>query len=109
VLADLASFAASPGFDVVARAGRRYVFASPAPQVPVTVVWGSKDRILWPRQARRAARLLPDANHVLLAGCGHIPMGDDPHRVAELITATCIRESKLPASESQPGAFDSLA
>jgi pimeloyl-ACP methyl ester carboxylesterase len=91
VLADLASFAASPGFDPVARAGRRYVYASPAPRVPVTVAWGSRDRILWPRQARRAAQLLPEAHHVLLNGCGHIPMGDDPDRIAELIIATCAR------------------
>jgi pimeloyl-ACP methyl ester carboxylesterase len=95
LLADLACLAASPGFDVVARAGRGYVFASPAPRVPVTVVWGSRDRILWPRQARRAARLLPDASHVMLAGCGHIPMGDDPDRVAELIVETCTRAALL--------------
>ena len=91
VLADLASFAASPGFDLVARAGRGYVYASPAPTVPVTVAWGSRDRILWPRQARRAAELLPDAQHVMLAGCGHVPMGDDPDRVADLIITTCAR------------------
>jgi pimeloyl-ACP methyl ester carboxylesterase len=91
LLADLACLAASPGFDVVARAGRGYVFASPPPTVPVTFAWGSRDRILWPRQAKRAAELLPDAYHVMLAGCGHIPMGDDPDRVAELIIATCAR------------------
>jgi pimeloyl-ACP methyl ester carboxylesterase len=91
IRADLASFASAPGFDLVARAGRRYVFASPAPQVPVTVAWGSRDRILWPRQAKRAAALLPDASHVLLAGCGHIPMADDPERITQLIVDTCAR------------------
>jgi pimeloyl-ACP methyl ester carboxylesterase len=93
MLADLESFSASPGFDVVAKAGRRYVYASPAPTVPVTVAWGSRDRILWPRQARRAAQLLPDAQHVMLKGCGHVPMSDDPERVAELIIANCARSS----------------
>lgn len=91
VLADLASFAASPGFDLVARAGRDYVYASPAPTVPTTVIWGARDRILWPRQARRAATLLPDATHVLLPRCGHVPMSDDPDRIADLIIATCTR------------------
>jgi pimeloyl-ACP methyl ester carboxylesterase len=91
MLADLDCFVSSPGFDLVARAGRRYVYANPAPQVPVTVVWGRRDRILWPRQARRAAQLLPDAHHVMLPGCGHIPMGDAPDRVADLIIATCAR------------------
>jgi pimeloyl-ACP methyl ester carboxylesterase len=89
MLADLESFSASPGFDAVAKAGRDYVYASPAPTVPVTVVWGSRDRILWPRQARRAAQLLPDAHHVMLRGCGHVPMSDDPERVSELIMANC--------------------
>ena len=93
VLADLAAFAASPAFDVVARAGRGYVYASPAPTVPTTVAWGSRDRILWPRQARRAARLLPDATHVMLPGCGHVPMSDDPTRVADLILTTCARSA----------------
>jgi pimeloyl-ACP methyl ester carboxylesterase len=91
MLADLDSFVASPGFDLVAKAGRRYVYESPAPTVPVTIVWGNRDRILWPRQARRAKQLLPKAHHVMLNGCGHIPMGDDPDKVAEVIIATCAR------------------
>ena len=93
VLADLDAFVGCTAFDLVASAGRRYVFESPAPAVPVTVAWGVRDRILWPRQARRAAEVLPTAQHVLLAGCGHIPMGDDPDRVAELIIDTCGRAS----------------
>lgn len=91
VLADLASLAASPAFDLVAHAGRNYVYASPAPTVPVTVVWGARDRILWPRQARRAAQLLPAATHVMLPRCGHVPMSDNPTRVADLILTTCSR------------------
>ncbi|HET9139302.1 alpha/beta hydrolase [Actinophytocola sp.] len=91
VLADLDAFVGCTAFDLVARAGRDYTFASPAPTVPVTVGWGTRDRILWPRQARRAAELLPGAEHVLLTGCGHIPMGDDPDRVAGLIIDTCAR------------------
>lgn len=90
-LADLNSFVGSQAFDLVAKAGRRYVYACPPPTVPVTVAWGNRDRILWPRQARRAAELLPEAHHVMLDRCGHIPMGDDPERVAELIIATCAR------------------
>jgi pimeloyl-ACP methyl ester carboxylesterase len=93
MIADLDCFVASPGFDLVAKAGRQYLYASPPPTVPVTVAWGRRDRILWPRQARRAAMLLPDAHHVLLPGCGHIPMGDDPERVADLIITTCARST----------------
>jgi pimeloyl-ACP methyl ester carboxylesterase len=96
--ADLDSFFASPGFDLVARAGRDYSYASPPPTVPVSVAWGTRDRILWPRQARRAATLLPDAEHVLLPGCGHIPMSDAPEQVAELIVTTCGRATLTSAA-----------
>jgi pimeloyl-ACP methyl ester carboxylesterase len=89
MLEDLAAMAAAPGFDAVARAGRDYFFSSPAPAVPVTVAWGTRDRILWPSQARRAAELLPNARHVTLPGCGHVPMHDEPELVARTILATC--------------------
>ena len=89
MLADLASMVNAAGFDLVAEAGRDYVFAAPPPSVPVTVAWGTRDRILWPRQARRAAALLPRARHVWLAGAGHVPMIDAPEEVASLILQTC--------------------
>jgi pimeloyl-ACP methyl ester carboxylesterase len=93
MLADLEAMAAAPGFDAVARAGRDYFFSSPAPAVPVTVAWGTRDRILWPSQARRAALLLPAAQHVSLPGCGHVPMHDEPETVARVILQTCARVS----------------
>jgi pimeloyl-ACP methyl ester carboxylesterase len=89
MLADLEAMAAAPGFDAVARAGRDYFFSSPAPTVPVTVAWGTRDRILWPVQARRAAQLLPAARQVTLPGCGHVPMHDEPELVARTILETC--------------------
>ena len=89
MLADLLSMVGAKGFDLVANAGREYQFASPPPTVPVTVAWGTRDRILWPRQARRAAALLPRARHVWLHQAGHVPMIDEPEKVASLILATC--------------------
>lgn len=89
MLADLASMVAAPAFDLVAAAGRNYVYAGPPPTVPVTVAWGTRDRILWPRQAGRAAELLPRARHVWLPRCGHVPMQDEPEQVASLIRSTC--------------------
>ncbi|WP_163512298.1 alpha/beta fold hydrolase [Fodinicola acaciae] len=88
---DLESMAHAPAFDAVASAGRNYRFAAPPPTVPTTVAWGTRDRILWPRQAKVAARALPDARHVPLPGCGHVPMQDDPGLVARTILATCRR------------------
>lgn len=89
MLADLLSMVGAKGFDLVADAGREYTFAAPAPTVPVTVAWGTRDRILWPRQARRAAALLPRARHVWLYQAGHVPMIDEPEQVASLILSTC--------------------
>jgi pimeloyl-ACP methyl ester carboxylesterase len=71
----------------VARSARRYLFAG-TPGVPVTIAWGTKDRILLPREAQRARERLPDARHVELPGCGHVPMGDDPELVASVILET---------------------
>jgi pimeloyl-ACP methyl ester carboxylesterase len=53
--------------------------------VPVTIAWGDHDRLLLPRQARRAQRAIPSARMVSLAGCGHIPMPDDPEHVARVL------------------------
>jgi pimeloyl-ACP methyl ester carboxylesterase len=57
-------------------------------RVPVTVVWGGRDAILFPWQAERALAELPGARHVPLRGAGHVPMWDDPDTVArELLAA----------------------
>jgi pimeloyl-ACP methyl ester carboxylesterase len=53
--------------------------------VPVTVGWGSRDRLLFPRQARLVKAQLPDARLVRLPGCGHVPMTDDPALVADVL------------------------
>ena len=53
--------------------------------VPITIAWGEKDRLLLPRQARRAARAIPGARLVTLRGCGHVPTYDDPEQVASVL------------------------
>ncbi|GIJ45488.1 hydrolase [Virgisporangium aliadipatigenens] len=86
-LGDALALRNSTGFRAVARAAHHYRFAG-APSVPVTVAWGSADRILQPHQAERARELLPHARHVALPGCGHVPMSDAPDLVADLILST---------------------
>jgi pimeloyl-ACP methyl ester carboxylesterase len=86
-IADASALATARAFRAVARAGRGYAFAG-APTVPVTVAWGTRDRILPYRQSAVARRRLPNARHVDLVGCGHVPMHDDPDLVAEVILAT---------------------
>jgi pimeloyl-ACP methyl ester carboxylesterase len=56
-------------------------------QVPVTIGWGAKDRLLLPRQAPRARREVPGSKLVMLEGCGHVPTWDDPDRVARVLLA----------------------
>jgi pimeloyl-ACP methyl ester carboxylesterase len=63
----------------------------PAPAaagVPVTIAWGQRDLLLFRHQARRATRAYPNARFVPLPGLGHVPMTDDPERVAALILET---------------------
>jgi pimeloyl-ACP methyl ester carboxylesterase len=59
-------------------------FDEPVP-VPVTIAWGSRDRILPPSNAVIARRRLPDARFIKLTGCGHVPMTDDPAAVARIL------------------------
>jgi pimeloyl-ACP methyl ester carboxylesterase len=86
-LADALALRNGRAFRAVARAGRTYAFRG-APTVPVTVAWGTRDRILPYRQAARARAALPEARHVELPGCGHVPMSDDPDLVASVILET---------------------
>jgi pimeloyl-ACP methyl ester carboxylesterase len=72
------------GFEGVAKAGLRYRFGSVV-DVPTTVAWGTRDRILPYSQAACAADALPGAKHVPLPDCGHVPMVDDPDLILELV------------------------
>jgi len=54
---------------------------------PVTVLWGTRDRILSPRGATRAQAALAGSDLKLLPGLGHVPMSDDPDLLADAILA----------------------
>jgi pimeloyl-ACP methyl ester carboxylesterase len=84
-------------FFPTAKAGVGYEFASPVP-VPTTVAWGTKDKLLPYSQAARARKVLPDALHVPLVGCGHVPMSDSPDLIVTLIKATVARATALKAA-----------
>ncbi|MCV7384681.1 alpha/beta fold hydrolase [Mycolicibacter longobardus] len=56
-----------------------------AADIPVTVAWAARDRILLPYQARIAEQRLPQARHLRLHGCGHVPMADDPELIAQVL------------------------
>jgi pimeloyl-ACP methyl ester carboxylesterase len=80
------ALAGAPWFDATLPALRAYEFSDAQEvKVPVTVAWGAKDRLLRPRQARRAARAIPRARVLLMDGCGHVPTWDDPEQVARVL------------------------
>jgi pimeloyl-ACP methyl ester carboxylesterase len=64
--------------------------------VPVLLLWGTKDLILLPRQGRRFERLIPGAELRYLKGLGHTPMSDDPELLAEAIERFALRSSPAP-------------
>ena len=73
-----------PGWDATLPAVTSWRPAMPA--CPTTIAWAQHDRLLLAgRQAPRAWRWLPEARHVTLHGCGHVPMWDDPEQVVRTI------------------------
>jgi pimeloyl-ACP methyl ester carboxylesterase len=83
-LGDARAMRDAVAFKPTAAAGKRY-HCRAVPAVPTTIAWGARDRVLLPRQADIARRRLPKAVHISLPGCGHVPMGDDPELIAEVI------------------------
>jgi pimeloyl-ACP methyl ester carboxylesterase len=79
-----AFLAARPAMDAILAAAQPFTGQVPA-DVPVTIGWGSKDRLLSPREAVLARRYLPQARFIRLPGCGHVPMTDDPALVARVL------------------------
>lgn len=84
-MGDMKAFLAASGALEVVLDGLGQFTASIPPGVPVTIAWGSKDRLLSRRQALVARAQLPAARFVLLPGCGHVPMTDDPELVARVL------------------------
>jgi pimeloyl-ACP methyl ester carboxylesterase len=62
-------------------------------EVPVAILWGTRDLILLPRQGRRFERAIPGSELFYLKGLGHTPMADDP----ELLAATTSRAPRAEA------------
>jgi pimeloyl-ACP methyl ester carboxylesterase len=52
---------------------------------PATVAWAERDRLLIPRQARRAEAWIPGIRSITLRSCGHVPCWDDPPLVARTL------------------------
>jgi len=56
---------------------------------PITIAWSEADRVLpFDTNGVRSRELVPGATQVVLSGLGHVPMFDDPKKVADTILAT---------------------
>jgi pimeloyl-ACP methyl ester carboxylesterase len=73
---------------------RRYCSGGPI-DAPVTVEFGTRDRVLLKRQSRHLNQLPEQASLVELPGVGHVPMSDDPEAVASVIFATVERAGSI--------------
>lgn len=77
------------GFDDHLKAVNNSRFtAGRAIDVPVTIAFGTSERVLMTKASRRREELPPHAHWCELPGCGHVPMWDDPELVTEVILKT---------------------
>ncbi|MFF9864469.1 alpha/beta fold hydrolase [Streptomyces sp. NPDC013953] len=85
VVAETLALRHASGFHQTLAAGRNVLFTDDLAGLPVTIAWGTRDRLLLRRQGVRAKRVMTDARLVRLPGCGHVPMNDDPALVARVL------------------------
>jgi pimeloyl-ACP methyl ester carboxylesterase len=69
---------------------------------PTLLVSGREDRIVCPRQAREAARELPNGRFVLLPRCGHAPQQERPGVVNRLVVRFLTEPSPPPPQAASP-------
>jgi pimeloyl-ACP methyl ester carboxylesterase len=85
--AEVRAFGRAPGFQRTLRltVGARAALGLDAVAVPVRVCAGPRDVMLGAYTAPRFVAVIPRAELHPLLGCGHVPMADDPARVAAAI------------------------
>lgn len=87
---------ARPALGAILAAATPFTESIPA-DVPVTIAWAARDLVLPNWQAKVAREMLPHAEHIAMAGVGHVPMFDDPETVAAIL----LRGSAPAATVSQ--------
>jgi pimeloyl-ACP methyl ester carboxylesterase len=88
----ISAMARCPGFPPTERAMAHRHYRSTAPLgAPVTVAFGSRDRLLLPWQSRHVEQLPAGTRFAALPGCGHVPMSDDPAAVVALLATAAGR------------------
>jgi pimeloyl-ACP methyl ester carboxylesterase len=89
VLQELRNFAGSPSIndalDALVHGPKQEGAPRGTLQGPVTIGWGRQDRVTFPKQAKRAMELFPDARLHWFDHCGHFPHWDRPQETVRLI------------------------
>ncbi|WP_431980440.1 alpha/beta fold hydrolase [Streptomyces qinglanensis] len=100
VVAETRALRQAAGFAPVLAEGRRPAarFDQDLGDLPVTIGWGDRDRLLLRRQGVRAKRAMPGARLVRLRNCGHVPMNDDPATVARVVLDTARHAAARPGA-----------
>ncbi|WP_374772961.1 alpha/beta fold hydrolase [Streptomyces sp. NBC_01310] len=97
VVAETLALRHATGFEDTLAAGGSVRFTDDVPGLPVTIAWGTRDRLLLRRQGVRAKHTVPGARLVRLPGCGHVPMSDDPALVSRVVLDTARSASPVTA------------
>lgn len=69
---------------------------------PVLAIYGDRDPLVHPRAARRAARIFPDVDVLLVEDCGHAAQMEHPGLVAESWRSSVL--ARVPLRAGTPGA-----
>ncbi|TGD77830.1 alpha/beta fold hydrolase [Hymenobacter wooponensis] len=88
-LDELQTFVAAPSFDELlhnlAYGEKQQGAPKGSIQQSLVIGWGREDRVCFPRQARRARELFPDARLYWFEESGHFPQWDKPQETVQLI------------------------
>ena len=63
---------------------------APLVSAPIAAIWGSRDRMVPPRDSEILARVVPSAEIHFLPGCGHLPMVERPEAFADLLRRVAV-------------------
>jgi pimeloyl-ACP methyl ester carboxylesterase len=66
-------------------------------QPPALFVWGSHDRLIPPGFRRHVADALPDADQIVLDGCGHVPQVERADQTAGMLRRLFAQSDALGA------------
>ena len=94
VLDEMRSYAACPSFNELlsnlAYGEKQQGAPLHSITTPLVIGWGRKDRVCFPRQAKVAINLFPDAKMHWFENSGHFPHWDVPQQTVDLILKTTI-------------------